>query len=142
VAGLALDSRVDELGGTVGEVLLREHRSYLAALSRPVAEGKLRALAHITGGGLSDNVPRILPPGLAARIHTDRWTVPPLFRFLQEAGGIERDEMLRTFNMGIGMVAVAAPEDAAELERHLEACGERRFRIGEVVAGDGRVIYA
>jgi phosphoribosylformylglycinamidine cyclo-ligase len=142
LAGLTPGTRLDELGGTVGELLLREHRSYLPALSGPLAEGTLRGLAHITGGGLTDNVPRILPPGLSARIHTDRWPIPPLFGFLERAGGIERHEMLRTFNMGIGMVAVVTAEDASELGRHLDACGEQHFRIGEVVAGDGRVIYA
>ena len=141
VAGLGVDSRVDEIGGTVGEVLLGEHRSYQDVLSGLLAEGRVRGLAHVTGGGLTDNVPRFLPDGLGARIDPSSWTIPPLFTYLQEVGNIDRDEMLRTFNMGIGMVAGVAPDTLAEVERHLDEHGETHFRIGKVIAGDGRVVY-
>lgn len=132
VAGLVVGDRVDELGGTVGEVLLAEHRNYLPALWDVVSAGKVHALAHITGGGLTDNLPRVLPDGLFAEIDTTSWTDPPVFRFLQERGGIARDEMLRTFNCGIGMVAVTAPGDADAVEAAAVAKGVPVYRIGAI----------
>jgi phosphoribosylformylglycinamidine cyclo-ligase len=141
VAGLKVDGRVDEVGATVGEILLREHRSYLGCLKGPVTEGTLHALAHITGGGLTDNLPRVLPEGLGARIARSSWPVPAEFAYMERVGGVARDEMFRTFNMGIGMVAIVAPEEAEKLEAHLDGAGERHWRVGEIVAGDGRVIY-
>jgi phosphoribosylformylglycinamidine cyclo-ligase len=141
VAGLGVDGNVEGVGATVGEILLREHRSYLGALSGPVGEGRVHALAHITGGGLTDNLPRVLPEGLGARIRRTSWPVPGEFSYMERIGGVERDEMFRTFNMGIGMVAIVPPEEAAKLEGHLDGAGESHWRIGEIVAGDGRVIY-
>jgi phosphoribosylformylglycinamidine cyclo-ligase len=141
VAGLAVDDRPAGLDDTVGGLLLAEHRSYLEALAAPLEEGLLSGLAHITGGGLTDNLPRILPAGCAARIERDAWEVPPLFRFLARSGRVGDDEMFRTFNMGIGMVAVCAPDRAEELVERLRAAGERPLRIGEVVAEDGGVRY-
>ena len=141
VAGLSVDSNVDGVGATVGEILLREHRSYLGALSGPVGEGRVHALAHITGGGLTDNLPRVLPEGLGARIRRTSWPVPGEFSYMERIGGVERDEMFRTFNMGVGMVAIVAPEDAAALEAHLEGAGQQHWRIGKIVAGNGRVDY-
>ncbi len=140
--GLRVDSPVPELGGTVADVLLAEHRSYLRLLEAPVARGMLNALAHITGGGLTDNVPRVLPAGTSARIDRGTWNVPPLFRFLEREGNVVEAEMFRAFNMGIGMVAVVEPGRVGEFESHLDALGERHFRIGEIVPGDGRVRYA
>jgi phosphoribosylformylglycinamidine cyclo-ligase len=139
---LRVDSQVPELGGTVADVLLAEHRSYLRLLEAPVARRMLHALAHITGGGLTDNVPRILPALTSARIDRESWNVPPLFRLLEREGNVGEAEMYRTFNMGIGMVAVVDPGRVGELESHLDALGERHFRIGEIVPGDGRVRYA
>ncbi len=141
VAGLSVDDRVERLHATVGEVLLAEHRSYRAALGASIEQGGIHGLAHVTGGGLTDNLPRVLPEGTAARIDRGGWTVPPVFEFLRERGGVSEDEMLRTFNMGIGMVAVVAPSFADQLERHLDGAGEPHFRIGEVVKGDRKVIY-
>ncbi len=140
-AGLDVRDRVPELGATVGELLLREHRCYLRPLERPLAEGWLHALAHITGGGLTDNVPRVLPEGLAARVERAAWRVPALFRWIQERGGIEEAEMYRTFNMGIGMVAIVAPESLEALEAHLDTVGQEHHRIGRVVRGPRRVEY-
>ncbi len=142
VLRLDATSRVDELGGTVGSVLLAEHRSYLTVLRAPVRQGVVNALAHITGGGLTDNLPRILPQGTAARIERGSWPVPPIFTFLQRAGGVADTEMLRTFNMGIGMVAVVSEGRARELEEHLDASSEPHYRIGAIVPGDGKVAYA
>jgi phosphoribosylformylglycinamidine cyclo-ligase len=141
VAGLTVDDRVDELGDTVGALLLAEHRCYSEPLAAPLADGRLHGMAHITGGGLTDNLPRVLPEGAAARVDRGSWEIPPLFDYLQRIGNVQTDEMFRTFNMGIGMVAVVAPDDADGLERHLDELGEPHVRIGEVVPGNGEVIY-
>ncbi len=140
--GLAVGDRIDELGRTVGEVLLDEHRSYLGVLSKPLDEGWIHGLAHITGGGLTDNVPRILPAATAARIERAAWPVPPLFACLEERGSIDREEMYRVFNMGVGMVAVVPPERVDELEQHLRAVHQPCWRIGSIVPGEPRVLYA
>jgi phosphoribosylformylglycinamidine cyclo-ligase len=141
VAGLGPDERVAELGDTVGRLLLAEHRSYLPALAGLVDAGRLSGLAHITGGGLVDNLPRILPEGTAALIRRGSWPVPRLFGWLARVGRISAAEMERTFNMGIGMVAVAAADQADAVTAHLEERGEACYPIGEIVAGDRRVIH-
>jgi phosphoribosylformylglycinamidine cyclo-ligase len=141
VAGLRLDDRVDDLGTTVGEALLAEHRCYLQPLREPVRRGWIRGLAHITGGGLVDNVPRILPPGTAVRIERKSWAVPPLFAFLRREGNVAQEEMDRTFNMGIGMAVVVAPERCRDVEAHFDSCGQEHRRIGAVVSGGGDVTY-
>ena len=141
VAGLGIDDPVEELGATVGELLLAEHRSYLQTLQHPASLG-IRALAHITGGGLTDNLPRVLPDGCAVRVDRSSWTIPPLFDYLARTGRIAEDEMFRTFNMGIGIVAFVSPQDAAALEAHLDGRSEPYLRLGEVVPGRGEVTYA
>ena len=133
-----LDEHVEDLGGTLGDALLAVHGSFLDVV-RPLLP-RLCGMAHITGGGLPGNVPRMLPEGLRARIDAASWEPPPLFAHIQRAGGIEDGEMFRTFNMGIGMVLVASPPDAAAV---LEAapgswrCGvvERRAEGAPAVAG-------
>jgi phosphoribosylformylglycinamidine cyclo-ligase len=135
-----VDTRLPELGGTLGEALLAPHRAYLAALDPLLERGKLRALAHITGGGFPGNIPRVLPDGLGARVRPGAWQVPPLFRLIQRGGGISDAEMYRTFNMGIGMVAVVAPADLHEVEHSLERRGETSFVIGSIEAGSGVVM--
>jgi len=140
--GLQVGDRVDELGATVAELLLAEHLCYLPGLSLALDEGWLHGLAHITGGGLTDNLPRVLPAGTAARVKRGSWPVPPLFSFLERHGGVSLPEMYRTFNMGIGMVAIAGGEPADLLESHLDRSGQPFYRIGEIVAGDGKVHYA
>jgi len=137
VLGLRVDTRLAELGATVGEALLAPHRGYLGALEPLLERGKVRALAHITGGGFAGNIPRVLPAGLGARIRLGSWEVPPIFRLVQKGGGVAEDEMLRTFNMGIGMVVAVGPEDLHEVEHSLERRGEASFVIGSVVAGSG-----
>ena len=99
----------------------------------------LSAAAHITGGGLTENLPRVLPPGCAAEIHLDRWPVPPLFRTLERLGGLAPDEMLRTLNMGIGMVLIVPPRHLAKVETHLRERRSAYFPIGEVVRGGSQV---
>jgi phosphoribosylformylglycinamidine cyclo-ligase len=125
----------------VGEWLLAPHLSYLAALSPLLADPGLHALAHITGGGLTDNLPRVLPEGLSAEIRLGSWEIPEPYHLLQEKGDIELEEMFRVFNMGIGMVAVVAPDAVAELSRRLVGGGQRALPIGRVVAGPGGVVY-
>ncbi|MBM3956895.1 MAG: phosphoribosylformylglycinamidine cyclo-ligase, partial [Gemmatimonadetes bacterium] len=105
-----LDEWVPALGAKLGDALLEPHRSYLAAL-RPVA-GTIRGMAHITGGGIPFNLPRVLPDGVGAEIRLDSWEVPPLFRLIRERGGVDETEMFRVFNMGVGMIVVAAPDAA------------------------------
>ncbi|HYR07313.1 MAG TPA: phosphoribosylformylglycinamidine cyclo-ligase, partial [Longimicrobium sp.] len=140
--GLTPDDRFPEEDGSVADVLLRVHKSYLRSLYPLIEAGRVRGLAHITGGGLVDNVPRILPEGVDARFDLGSWNVPPLFRVLQREGGVEQGEMFRAFNMGVGMVAVVASEDAAAAVRDLSAAGERAWIAGEVVPGDGRVVLS
>jgi phosphoribosylformylglycinamidine cyclo-ligase len=135
-------SVVDELGRSVGEELLSVHRSYLPALRGLLADGALYGLAHITGGGFTDNIPRILPKGVSARIDLGSWPVLPVFRYLQREGRVADDEMLRTFNMGIGMVLVVPAHREGEVVRHLDMVRERHFRVGEIVPGNRKVIYA
>jgi phosphoribosylformylglycinamidine cyclo-ligase len=132
-------TRLPELGRTVGEALLAPHLSYLAALEPLLERDKIRALAHITGGGFPGNIPRVLPPGLGARIRRGAWEVPPLFRLIQRGGGVDDDEMFRTFNMGIGMAVVVSPQDLHEVEHSLERRGEAAPVIGAVVEGAGVV---
>jgi phosphoribosylformylglycinamidine cyclo-ligase len=137
VMGLKIGSQVDGLGMTVGQALLQPHRGYLAALDPLLERGKIRAMAHITGGGFPGNVPRVLPSGLAARIRTRSWEVPRLFRLIQDGGNVAPEEMYRAFNMGIGMVVVVAPEDLHDVEHSLERRGETSYVIGAVEAGSG-----
>jgi phosphoribosylformylglycinamidine cyclo-ligase len=135
--GHRVDTLLPELGTTVGAALLAPHRSYLAALEPLLARDKIRALAHITGGGFPGNIPRVLPEGLGARLHRGSWDVPQLFRLIQKGGGVSDSEMERTFNMGIGMVVVVSPSDLHDVEHSLERRGETSYVIGSVVAGSG-----
>lgn len=137
-------SAADTLPGaetTVGAALLAEHRSYLPALRGAIERGLVSGLAHVTGGGLPDNLPRILPKGTSARIARGSWPVPPVFIAIQRLGRVADAEMDRTFNMGIGMACVVAPEHLAAFEAHLKGLGERYHRIGTIVSGDGKVVY-
>ena len=140
-AGLTVDSVVPELGMSIGEALLAPHRSYLSSMGPLIGQGVVKGLAHITGGGITENLPRILPDGCAAAIAVDSWVVPPLFRLIEAWGEIERAEMLRTFNMGVGLIAVCADKDAGALLAALEASGERAWRLGSVTSGDRTVRY-
>jgi phosphoribosylformylglycinamidine cyclo-ligase len=139
---LEAGSHVPELGTTVGDALLAPHRSYLSMI-RPILEyGAIKGMAHITGGGLTDNIPRVLPHGTAAVVNPAAWDVPPIFRWLQESGRVPADDMRRTFNMGIGMVLVTAPDRAEPLIEELAARGGRDARvIGEIVSGEPSVTY-
>ncbi len=141
-AGWKADTFVPELGTTVGEALLAPHRSYLHVVRPMIARGVVKGLAHITGGGITENLPRILPEGCAADVDLQSWSVPPIFRLLQARGSIARDEMFRAFNMGVGLVIVCAPRDAPRAINMAAMAGEpNAFRLGFVVSGDRRVRY-
>ncbi len=139
--GLKPESRVPELNRTVAEELLAVHRSYLPVVRGLLPSGALYGMAHITGGGFTDNIPRILPRGLSARIDLGTWPVLPVFKYLESEGRIAPDEMLRTFNMGIGMILVVPLHRESEVGRHLDSLGEKHYRIGEIIRGNRKVIY-
>jgi phosphoribosylformylglycinamidine cyclo-ligase len=127
-------------GGTVADVLLAEHRSYLTAL-KPVLD-RVHAMAHITGGGLPENLDRALPPSLDAVIDVSSWDIPNVFRVLQEAGSVEPAEMYRTFNMGVGMVVICAPSDVKSVLSAAAAAGLTGWKIGSLKPGSGAVILS
>ena len=127
--------------GTLGEALLTPTRLYVKQALAAVRAGGVHALAHITGGGLSENIPRVLPEGLGVAVDLDAWDLPAVFGWLNEQGGMEQSELLKTFNCGIGMVLAVAPDRAAALEALLSEAGERVCRMGHVIAGEG-VIYS
>lgn len=129
-----LSAYYPELGRTLGDELMESHRSYLTAL-RPHL-GRVKGLAHITGGGLLDNVPRVLPASAAARFDAASWTRPPIFALIQRLGDIPEVEMQRTFNLGLGMVVVAAPEEADSLQEAIPGC----LRVGGIVPREGSAV--
>ena len=126
---------------TVAQVLLATHRSYLPAIRPLLGTGLIKGMAHITGGGITENLPRVLPEGLQARVNTSSWSVPPVFAWLQKAGGVTDEEMRRAFNMGIGLVIVCTAGDASAVMARLTATGESPMAIGEVERGPGGVSY-
>jgi len=134
-AGYDPAAYLDQLGETVGETLLKSHVSYLRDLNGWLDDGKIKGLAHITGGGLLENIPRILPDGTAVEISKGSWPVLPVFDLMQQMGSIEEPEMFRTFNMGIGMVLICAPAEAMPIKASLDAC----YEIGRVTTGDRSV---
>jgi phosphoribosylformylglycinamidine cyclo-ligase len=142
IAGLKVNTYVGELGKSAGDALLAPHRSYLNVL-KPVIERRwAKGLAHITGGGITENLPRILPEGCGAEVDTRAWQVPPIFRVLQQRGNIAGDEMFRAFNMGVGLVVACATRDADRVLNTIRTAGEAGAgRIGFVVAGDRSVRY-
>jgi phosphoribosylformylglycinamidine cyclo-ligase len=135
--GLTVDTRVPELGRTVGEALLEPHRSYLR-LVRPLLDGgRIKGMAHITGGGITENLPRVLPHGTAAIVDAAAWEFPPIFNWLQRNGEVPLDDMMRTFNMGVGLIIVTARDKAEAVLEELAARGGRDARIiGEIVPGE------
>ncbi len=142
VAGLSIDAQVPALAGTVGEALLAPHRSYLSVLRPLLGLDLIKGMAHITGGGLTDNLPRMFPEGTSPLVDLRTWTPAPLFAFLAEAGSVPEADMLRTFNMGIGMVLACAKEHEARVLGALAQAGEPgAVAIGRAVPGDGRIVY-
>jgi phosphoribosylformylglycinamidine cyclo-ligase len=124
-----------EGGRTLGEVLLRPTRIYVRSLLPLVQERRIKGLAHITGGGFLENIPRVLPEGSRAIIEADRWELPRVFSLLQEGGRIAPQEMARTFNCGIGMAVIVNPDESEAVVAQLQSAGERVFEIGRIEAG-------
>jgi phosphoribosylformylglycinamidine cyclo-ligase len=142
VAGLAVDSPVPGVGATAGDALLWPHRSYLKAVQPVLEAGLIKGMAHITGGGITDNLPRILPEGISAVIERGSWTVPPLFSWLQRTGDVADAEMFRAFNMGVGLIlACEARKEEAVLALLREAGEAQAWRIGRIAAGARDVRY-
>jgi phosphoribosylformylglycinamidine cyclo-ligase len=140
-AGLKIHGRFPGARKSVAQVLLAPHRSYLRAIRALRRRVDIRGLAHITGGGLVDNIPRVLPRGLRAVIDRAAWPIPPVFAFIQRAGRVDRDEMYRVFNMGIGMVAMVRARDVEPAVRALRAAGERPRLIGRIEPGKTEVRF-
>ena len=132
--------RLKELGGkSIADVLLAPHRSYLASLEPLLEEDLVHALAHITGGGFFDNIPRVLPEGVDVEIRSGTWLVPPVFRLLEREGDVSFEEMHRVFNMGIGMVVFVAPSKLPRATALLLKRGEPFWTIGEARPGHRQV---
>jgi phosphoribosylformylglycinamidine cyclo-ligase len=137
--GHAPDTFIDELGQTIGDALLQTHLSYLSMLGPLLDSGNIKGLAHITGGGLLENIPRILPAETAVEIRRGSWPVLPVFEVMQRAGDIAEPEMFRTFNMGIGMVIVCSGDNVEVIQNHLHTMAKPCYTIGAVIQGEQKV---
>ncbi len=142
VGGLSVRSDMPGLGNTVGEELLRPHRCYFQAVHPLIQEDLVKGVAHITGGGLVDNLPRVLPSNLRAVVERRSWTPLPIFHMIQELGNVPDAEMFRTFNMGVGMVLVADRADTPAIVQRLTSAGESAAVIGELQQGSNDVLIA
>ncbi|MFZ5595405.1 MAG: phosphoribosylformylglycinamidine cyclo-ligase [Bacillota bacterium] len=140
VAGYSVESRVEELGRTVGEELLEPTCIYARQVLPLLGRYEIKGMAHITGGGLTENIPRILPDGTAALIDTGSWEVPPVFRLIQRIGNIEEKEMLKTFNMGIGLVIVVRPDQAGALSGEIRNLGAESLIVGEIISSPDKCV--
>ena len=120
---------------------MEPHLSYAKLMQIVMKVVKVKGMAHITGGGITDNLPRVLPDGHSAEIDLQSWTVPPLFKFLQETGNVAESEMLRTFNMGQGFLFVVPQNQAEKALETVNLTGTDAYRVGEVIAGDGQIHY-
>jgi len=141
VGKYTLDSYVNELKGKVGNELLKTHKSYWPAVKRLVDGECVSAMAHVTGGGITENLPRVLPRGTAAVIEFGSWPVLPIFEHLQQLGNVPQEEMLRTFNMGMGMLLVVPSKKFKKAQTVLERVGEKAFTVGRIVKGERKVMY-
>jgi phosphoribosylformylglycinamidine cyclo-ligase len=135
------ESYVNELKGKVGNELMRSHRSYWPMIKKLLAADCVSAMAHITGGGITENLPRVLPKGVAALIEMGSWPSQPIFEHLQQLGNVPQDEMLRTFNMGLGMLLVVPSAKFKKATTVLDKVGEKAYTVGRIVKGDRKVMY-
>ena len=142
VAGYAPDTFVSEMKNKVGNELMRTHRSYWPIIKKLVAGECVAALAHITGGGITENLPRVLPRGTAAVIERGTWPILPIFDHLQKLGNVAEEEMMRTFNMGLGMLVVVPAKKFKKAETLLDRAGEKFYSVGRIVKGERKVIYS
>ncbi|WP_404330809.1 phosphoribosylformylglycinamidine cyclo-ligase [Mesobacillus maritimus] len=140
-AGLKLDQFVGDLGCTLGEELLKPTRIYVKPILSALKQFTINGMAHITGGGFIENIPRMLPAGLGAMIEEGSWEIPTVFTLLETLGKLERQEMYNIFNMGIGMVVAVPAEEAADVVSHFQACGEKAFVIGSVTEAAGVKVH-
>jgi phosphoribosylformylglycinamidine cyclo-ligase len=141
MSGLGWDDACPWAEGSLGAALLTPTRLYVRPVLEAISTGGVHALAHITGGGLTENLPRVLPEGTGAEIDLGAWEAPGVFRWLAETGGMAEGELLKTFNAGIGMVVAVDPAQAEAIEAVLHGAGETVHRIGHVMAGEGTVHY-
>jgi len=136
------DSYVNEIKNKAGNELMQPHKSYWPVLRRLIDAGLVHAMAHITGGGITDNLPRVLPKGTGAVVEMGTWPVLPVFTHLQSIGNVPQDDLMRTFNMGIGMVLVVPAKKFKRVQGLIEKSGEKSYLIGRIVRGDHKVTYA
>ena len=141
IAGYTPETYVNELKGKVGNELMRTHRSYWPVIKKLLAGECVAAMAHITGGGITENLPRVLPRGVAAVVELGSWPLPPIFEHMQKLGNVPKDEMLRTFNMGIGMLLVVPSKKFKKAQSVLERIGEKAYTVGRIVKGERKVMY-
>jgi phosphoribosylformylglycinamidine cyclo-ligase len=142
VAKYKPEQYVNALKEKAGAALMKTHKSYLSLIKKLTASDYAAGLAHITGGGITENLPRILPKAVSAHVELGSWPVLPIFEHLQQLGSVEQEEMLRTFNMGIGLIAVVPAERFKRCKSMLDRAGEKSYVVGRIVKGDRRVIYA
>jgi phosphoribosylformylglycinamidine cyclo-ligase len=142
IAGYSPETYVNAIKGKVGNELMKTHKSYWPSIRRLVEAECVSAMAHITGGGITENLPRVLPKGMGAVVELGSWPVLPIFTHMQQLGNISQDEMLRTFNMGIGMVLVIPAKKFKKVQTVLERAGEKGYTIGRIVKGERRVSYS
>lgn len=141
VAGYTTDTYVNEIKGKAGNELMQTHRSYWPVVKKLLTAECISAMAHITGGGITENLPRVLPRGVAALIEVGTWPVLPIFEHLQKLGNVPPQEMLRTFNMGLGMLLVVPSKKFKKAETVLDKLGEKFYAVGRIVKGDKKVMY-
>jgi phosphoribosylformylglycinamidine cyclo-ligase len=142
VAGYTPETYVNEMKGKVGNELMRPHRSYWPILRKLIDGECVSAMAHITGGGITENLPRVLPRGTGAVIELGAWPVLPIFEHMQKLGNVSQDEMLRTFNMGLGMLLVIPAKKFKKAQTLLDRASEKFYTVGRIVKGDRKVTYS
>jgi len=142
VARYSPDTYINEVHGKVGNELMKQHKSYWPVIRKLVDGDAVSAMAHITGGGITENLPRVLPRGVAAVVEKGTWPVSAIFPHMQKLGNVPEDDMMRTFNMGIGMVLVVPSKKFKKAQSILERAGEKGYTIGRIVKGDRKVTYA
>jgi len=142
VAGYTPETYINDLHGKAGAELMKSHKSYWPVLRKLIDAEVLNAMAHITGGGITDNLPRVLPKGTAAIVEMGSWPVLPVFSHMQKIGNVPQDDMMRTFNMGVGMVLVVPAQKFKRVQSLIEKCGEKSYMIGRIVKGERKVLYA
>jgi phosphoribosylformylglycinamidine cyclo-ligase len=142
VARYTPETFVSEIKNKAGAELMRTHKSYWPVVRRLIEAEAVVAMAHITGGGITENLPRVLPKGKAANIQLGSWPELPVFPHLQKLGNVPQEEMLKTFNMGIGMILVVPPKKFKRVQTILDRVNEKGYTIGRIVKGDRKVIYS